>query len=527
MSATEITVFEKTGGPLTKHIRLDPAGRIVSDASACLMASGFARRVKIDGMPALADLINGFRPHQAYTLGRLKDGLPDHVRVVRADKLDGATDPAIIARTKEFLVFPDGEASLALLDADFKGMSEAATRRMEECGDLWCALCEVLPALETVACVERASTSSGLRNRETGQSFPGSGGRHIVVPVLDAADIPRFLSDLFDRCWLAGLGWGMVSAAGSFLERAIIDKAVGSPERLIFEGAPIIEPPLVQEGRAAVARDGFVLDTRSCAPLTDGERAELQKLKAAEEHRLLPERQTARAAWSLVHIKRLIDSGMPEAEARAQVDRWIDRKELSGVFPLPFDKRELAGTTVAEVLADPERFINETMSDPHEGPAYGRGTAILYRRRNGSLFIHSFAHGGLNYELKVPDDEPDGIPPEYSDEALALRLSARHERDLRYLAVFGRWYWWRGVYWGDEKTLKVFDFARALCRAASAEISDEPKLARIVASSGTVAAIEKLARADRRHATLESDWDRDPKTFTIPDKEPGRGNHRT
>lgn len=419
-SAAEITVFEKSGGPLTKHIRLGPDGQIASDASACVMANGVARRASIDlnNMRALADLINNFRSNQAYALGRLKTGLPDHVRVVRADKLDGATDPAIIARTKEFLTFPDGEASLALLDADFKGMSEAATRRMEECGDLWCALCEVLPALETVACVERASTSSGLRNRETGQTFPGSGGRHIVVPVLDAADIPRFLSDLFDRCWLAGLGWGLVSAAGSFLERAIIDKAVGSPERLIFEGAPIIEPPLVQEGRAAVARDGFVLDTRSCPPLTDSERAELQKLKAAEEHRLLPERQRARALWSVEHIKRLVADGMPEAKARAKVDRWIDRGELSDTFPLPFDRPDLAGTTVAEVLADPERFVGARMADPFEGPAYGRGVAILYQRRSGSLFIKSFAHGGLTYKLKAGSrGKGDGAaPPDPKDE---------------------------------------------------------------------------------------------------------------
>ena len=40
---------------------------------------------------------------------------------------------------------------------------------------------EVLPALETVAYVERASTSSGLRNKETSETFPGSGGSHIVI----------------------------------------------------------------------------------------------------------------------------------------------------------------------------------------------------------------------------------------------------------------------------------------------------------------------------------------------------------
>ena len=194
----------------------------------------------------------------------------------------------------------------------------------------------------------------------------------------------------------------MVSAAGSFLERAIIDKSVGSPERLIFEGEPIVEPPLEQAGRNAVAHDGFTLDTRLCCPpLNDDEEARVLELKAAEERRLLPERQEARAKWSFGHIARLTATGVPEAEARAEVDRWIDRKELSDGFPLPFDDPILAGATVADVLAAPHRFIGKTLSDPFEGADYGRGKAILYRRPDGSLFISSFAHGGCRYELKA------------------------------------------------------------------------------------------------------------------------------
>ena len=70
-----------------------------------------------------------------------------------------------------------------------------------------------------------------------------------------------------------------------------------------FEGAPVIVPPLVQQGRNAVAHEGFILDTRLCAPLTDDENAELRKILEAEESRLLPERQAARAAWELTHIE--------------------------------------------------------------------------------------------------------------------------------------------------------------------------------------------------------------------------------
>ena len=400
--SAEITVFVKNGGPLSKHIELLD-GKIANDSSSCRMAKGDARRVKIDlaDMTSFADLINGFSPKEAYAIGRLKDGLPDCVRIVRDDKLDEAKgDPTVIARTKDNIVFVDGEPGLVLQDIDLKGIPETTKSRIKETG-VWAALCAVVPALASAARVVRPSTSHGLRNTETGETYAGSGGFHAVTAVADAADIPRFLSDFHDRLWLAGWGWGMASAAGSFLDRSLVDKACGSPERLIFEGPPIIVPPLEQAPRPAVAYPGDIIDTRTaCPPLSDAEKEELERLKRAERARLKPQLDEARAKWSAGHIRRLIASGMPEPWARAQVDRWLDHHELSGDFPLPFDDSKLAGMTVAEVLANPNKYVGRTLADPFEGPAYGRGKAIVYQRENGSLFINSFAHGGARYELK-------------------------------------------------------------------------------------------------------------------------------
>jgi hypothetical protein len=397
----EITIFSKASGPLSKHIELID-GKIANDSSACRMATGSARRVRIDlaNMTSFADLINGFGPKEAYAIGRLKPGLPDRVRVVRADKLDG--DPSVIARTKDNLVFVPGEPGLMLKDIDLKGMPEDVRSRIKNAGGVWAALCAVVAGLASAARVVRPSTSHGLRNKETGETYADSGGFHAATAVADAVDIPRFLSDFHDRLWLAGYGWGMASAAGSFLERSLVDKACGSPERLIFEGPPIIKPPLEQAPRAAVAHPGDILDTKiACPPLTDAEKAAAQKLKEAERARLKPQLDEARAKWSESHLKRMVASGITKAEARAQVDRWIDGQELSGDFPLPFDDSKLAA---------PSKFVNKTLADPFEGPAYGRGKAILYQRANGSLFINSFAHGGARYELKSapkPDDEAE------------------------------------------------------------------------------------------------------------------------
>ena len=92
----------------------------------------------------------------------------------------------------------------------------------------------------------------------------------------------------------------MVGASGALLERSIIDRMVGGPERLVFEGGPVLVPPLQQdkESRRPIAVDGVALDTvAACPPLTIVERARLDELKAKERARLAPEVKKARAAF--------------------------------------------------------------------------------------------------------------------------------------------------------------------------------------------------------------------------------------
>ena len=107
------------------------------------------------------------------------------------------------------------------------------------------------------------------------------------------------------------------------------------------------------------------------------------------------------------------------------------------------------------------------------------------------------------------------IPAEFSDESLALRFTATHGDTLRYVAAWGRWYEWTGTHWQADDTLRVFDLARRLCRRASGECEKE-KVAAAVASAKTVAAVERLAKADRRHASTIKQWDADPWLLNTP-----------
>jgi putative DNA primase/helicase len=112
------------------------------------------------------------------------------------------------------------------------------------------------------------------------------------------------------------------------------------------------------------------------------------------------------------------------------------------------------------------------------------------------------------------DADPDR-PPAFTDEALALHFSEQHKDRLRYVAAWGRWLIWDGAVWRFDDTMQAFDFARTICRQAAAECN-EPRVAAAVASAKTVAAVERLAKADRRHAATVDQWDNDPWLLNTP-----------
>lgn len=405
MTTLELTLFAKAGGPLTKSIRLDKSGKIVSDGSGCLMAKGTARRVLFSGMTELANIIGGIKPDEALTSGALRHDLPAMVRVTTKsarDKMNGSAPPDLIARTAEAITFVADQPALVLFDFDQKGMPESVAARLAELGGFWNALTFIVPPLASAGHLIRASTSAGLYRKDTGAQLGGSGGLHAYAAARDGSDIDRFLKVLHARCWLAGLGWLMVGDAGQFLERSIIDRMVGAPERLIFEGPPILTPPLAQHlaCRAPQYQEGDLLDTKLCGDLTVAEASRYRDLIRAEEKRLTPERARKRTLFIDAKGQELSKrTGLDPAAARQIIERQCDGILMPEII-LPFDDPALDGVTVGQVLDRPESFIGETLSDPLEGVEYGRGKAKVLTRPDGTPFIHSFAHGRTLYELR-------------------------------------------------------------------------------------------------------------------------------
>lgn len=98
--------------------------------------------------------------------------------------------------------------------------------------------------------------------------------------------------------------------------------------------------------------------------------------------------------------------------------------------------------------------------------------------------------------------------PEYSDESLALRFSTQYGNKLRYVSAWGQWLIWDGTVWRPDDTLQAEDLARMICREAAAEC--DGRVASAIASAKTIRAVERLARADRAHASTATMWDANP-----------------
>ena len=112
---------------------------------------------------------------------------------------------------------------------------------------------------------------------------------------------------------------------------------------------------------------------------------------------------------------------------------------------------------------------------------------------------------------------PDGSPPEYSDEDLALKFAESFVDDLRFCNELNRWLKWNGHKWCDDRTRHAFNQARAICRQESERVSDNKGLARDIASAKKVAAVERLSRSDLRLAVSAGDFDSNIDQLNTPD----------
>jgi hypothetical protein len=398
---TEVTLIKKCGvdSLMSKRIFLDEQGALQSDGSQCLMVQGEAERAPAATAGELAKIISYCSSNSAIALGALKNGLPSSIPITVPRKIKD--NPGAITRSREFIDYRAGVPAWVLIDFDTKGLPAQLTARIEAADGMWNTVLTVAPGLARAARVSRASTSSGLFRGDTGSPVPGSNGAHHYVLLRDGSDAERFLHNLHDRCWLHGLGWHMIGAAGQLLDRSLVDCMVGYGERLCFEGAPRLVPPLAQDPAKRVAEvfEGEAINSWQVAPgLTEYERHRVTEAKAASASAL----GKAAAEVRTRHDEKLASKISKEFDIPVTTAlRLVAARHRGVLLPyvdLDFDHLDIV--PVASVLAGPDHFVGETLADPLEGAAYGRCKAKLMKADNGGLLIHSFAHGRGLYHLR-------------------------------------------------------------------------------------------------------------------------------
>jgi P4 family phage/plasmid primase-like protien len=190
------------------------------------------------------------------------------------------------------------------------------------------------------------------------------------------------------------------------------------------------------------------------------------------------------------------------------------------------DPQPMGGTTVATYTAAPDEgetsSVREYTRDgaPDATPIALRPTLHVVQ---GELVEPIRVHAALD---ETADPQTDDIPELYSEDNAALAFSRQFANDLRYVAPWGRWMIWRGQRWTEENTLHVFDLARQICRSVAAQarndqrhITTETQRRAVISRYGlasTVAAVERLAKSDRRHAATIEQWDADVWALNTP-----------
>jgi putative DNA primase/helicase len=233
-----------------------------------------------------------------------------------------------------------------------------------------------------------------------------------------------------------------------------------------------------------------------------------------EQAKALCERHFSLRANQVIirRIRDLADSHTPidEGTLANELDR---HKELESAGGRPYIASLTDGAVERKDITHLVNFLQEC-AVRRTGSKIGSDLQKL--AADGSVSTTAMAELVSGFATEV-DCGGDALPPRFSEESLALRFSHQYKCDLRYVAGWGRWMCWDGTRWREDDTLAVFDRCRAICRRASAECGDAGERAAMkIASAQTVAAIERLARADRRHAATVEQWDADPWLLNTP-----------
>lgn len=396
-SSAQITILtSEYPKDLTKQILLDKDGNMIKQPSANL-AKGTAELVSVQTIQEFSELLQSLKTNQALVYG-VPSGALSQAKVVTKKAFESLGDTeGVITRSNDHFDWPAGPG-IMMFDYDPDG--EALSKN-----DVLDLLYKACPEIKDVDHLWWPSSSSNIRNEETGEQISGVTGQRVYIMVEDASDIPRAAEIIAQKLWLAGKGFFKITKSGSILERVPFDMTVYQPSRLDFAAGASTISPLAQNRGLPILKTGTkpVLNTK--AALTDLDPEELSHtdaFKLAKEAVAKLDAKTSKEQYLATMSKTLKanDSYLTDEMIPDVIESAIVRGELPPYWPLHvWTGEELAEVTVEAVLNNRFDYHELLCLDPIE-PDYNGGRLV------GKLFLdqqypilYSFARGGRSFYL--------------------------------------------------------------------------------------------------------------------------------
>jgi hypothetical protein len=387
------TKIVNTRGPLSKAFALKN-GQLQKTAAADLV-EGRAIRTAIKALPDLAMVIEGLGHNEALTFG-ITSFVDARVATQKALSKAGRNT---VARDRKHFFWPEDRAILQLdIDKPKDGSKPLKAKEFDA------LLCRLLPWWRSVARMYKPSASAFVFD-DAGNELSGAGSLRAYAIVDKGENIPHLGVAVTDALWRAGYGRIEFGAAGQALVRCPVDGAVWQPERLDFQGAPILGKGLTQKKFPPLFFDGVDIVSEQALASGPGKIAFSAWQAGSKEVRIAknaakPEEKRRRNRYIDDRVRKDVEAG---ADKKAATQRWqaaVLSNTLRGDFVLHF--RDRGPTKVTDVLANVRTFHLERCADPLEPAGYGGDPRIAQFYANQapkrpSVFSH--AHGGCRYAL--------------------------------------------------------------------------------------------------------------------------------
>lgn len=393
------TVVSNTDAqPLAKRFSLNEQGELVTSTTATLV-EGTARIKRVSSITEFSARLDRLETHQALLFGIPASMTARIVTRERFGQMSIEERTGVITRTQEHIQFAHAPG-IAMMDFDAGGAPEQMVHVIGSAEQTRELLIRAVPELASAPMLWRPSSSSYLYRGTT--EIHGLRGQRIYIPMARASDIPSLGALLYERLWLLGYGYVLVSKSGQLLDRTPLDRAVWQPERLDFAAGPICVAPL--ERRPAEAKvwnpSAPFFDAGRLSPLTPQDRRAIEVKRKSAESAVHGIARAARKEWARDRGKAIAARrGLDENEGISVAEEAAENLILRPDFILTTEDGNTV--SVADLLAQPDVWHAARFRDPLE-PEYRGDNRIAWanlRPVHGRPYLYSHAHGGARYTL--------------------------------------------------------------------------------------------------------------------------------